>query len=418
MTDAPTRAVTDDELDLLELALGGAVPPAALAAALGTTPDDLSDGGRLVLTDTENTPLAVLGQLAAGETTLEPLKPIATALGPQWDAAARRPAREVRAGGAEALGLLVTEVPTREDTAAAVRLAEGADDVLVLVPVARRAPEPGTVGAPGLVRAAAALAEHLAKTTGRVRSVVVPWSGLGGTPLDDVARSYGAARTETLTAHRTAATAGELAALPGTHSAEVARLYPDSSAAELVRAARGAHRQGAVVFFTGLSGSGKSTVARALAAELDDDGLQTTLLDGDAVRQHLSKGLGFDKESRELNVERIGYVASLVAKHGGVAVAAPIAPFASGRARVRAMAEEVGARFVLVHVSTPLEVCEARDRKGFYARARAGEIAEFTGISSPYEEPTDAEVVIDTSRVPVEEAVRIVREDLASRLDA
>jgi sulfate adenylyltransferase len=413
MTDAPTRALTDDELDLLELALGGAITPATLVSALGATPGGLPGGGTVVLTDTENTPLAALAPV---DGTLEPLKPLAAALGPQWDAALRRPAREVRAESDDGtLGLLVTEVPTREEIDAAVRLADGAD-VLVLVPVARRAPEPGSVGAPGLVRAAAAVADRLAAGTGRVRSVVVPWSAPGAATLDEVARAYGAGRAETLAAHRTAATAERLAALPGLHAAEVARLYPEASAAELERAASGAQRRGAVVFFTGLSGSGKSTVARALAAELDDDGLRTTLLDGDAVRHHLSKGLGFDRESRELNVERIGYVASLVAKHGGIAVAAPIAPFASGRARVRALAEEVGAHFVLVHVSTPLEVCEARDRKGFYAKARAGEITEFTGISSPYEEPVDAELVIDTSHVPVEEAVRIVREDLAARL--
>jgi sulfate adenylyltransferase len=418
MTDSPTRALGDDELDLLELALGGAVPPAALVAALGVAPGDLSADGSLVLTDTENTPLAAL---RPGDATLEPLKPIAAALGPQWHPSVRRPAREVRAeSGDGTLGLLVTEVPTRDEAEAAVRLAAGAAEVLVLVPAARRTPEPGHVGAPGLVRAATALAGRLAESTGRVRSVVVPWSGLGsgigGTSLDDVAGAYGAGRTETLASYRTAATAERLSALPGLHGAEVARLYPEASAAEVERAASGAHGRGAVVFFTGLSGSGKSTVARALAAELDDDGLSTTLLDGDAVRLHLSKGLGFDRESRELNVERIGYVASLVAKHGGIAVAAPIAPFAAGRARVRALAEEAGAHFLLVHVSTPLEVCEARDRKGFYARARAGEIADFTGISSPYEEPTDADVVIDTSLLPVEDAVRTVRAALASRL--
>jgi sulfate adenylyltransferase len=155
-------------------------------------------------------------------------------------------------------------------------------------------------------------------------------------------------------------------------------------------------------------------VARALAAEREDDGLQTTVLDGDAVRHHLSKGLGFDRESRETNVERIGYVAALVAKHGGIAVAAPIAPFAAGRAKVRALAEEACARFVLVHISTPLAVCEARDRKGFYARARAGEIAEFTGISSPYEEPEDADLVIDTSVVSIDAAVSAVRTHISA----
>jgi adenylyl-sulfate kinase len=162
---------------------------------------------------------------------------------------------------------------------------------------------------------------------------------------------------------------------------------------------------GAVVLFTGLSGSGKSTLAQALAHRLRLDGDQrVTLLDGDMVRGMLSSGLGFSREHRELNVRRIGWVASLVAAHGGVAVCAPIAPYASMRTEVRGMAEAVGS-FMLVHASTPLEVCEARDRKGLYAKARAGEIATFTGISDPYEEPTDADVVLDTSLMSVDECV-------------
>ncbi|WP_129786534.1 adenylyl-sulfate kinase [Promicromonospora panici] len=431
MTETPVRVLSDDELDLLELALGGALPASALAAALPGTPADA------ILTDAENTPLARLttrpGDLPAA---LEPLKPVAAAIGPQWDAAVRRPAREVRAGleagsgddAENSLGLLVTEVPTREEVDAAAALAtagpgtgpgtgSSTSTVLLLVPVARHAPEPGAVGAPGLVRAAQGLAGILAeRVDARVTTVVVPWSGVGTAPLEDVAAAYGAARVETLAAHRSPATAESVAALPRVRDEAVQSLYPPASAAEVTRAASGAHRRGAVVFFTGLSGSGKSTVARALAAELDDDGLGTTLLDGDEVRHHLSKGLGFDRDSRETNVERIGYVAALVAKHGGIAVAAPIAPFAAGRAKVRALAEEAGAHFVLVHISTPLAVCEARDRKGFYAKARAGEIAEFTGISSPYEEPTDAELVIDTTDVPVPDAVETVRRHLTTLL--
>jgi sulfate adenylyltransferase len=418
MTDLPARVLSDDELDLLELALGGAVAPSVLADAWPG-----ADAAGAVLTDAENTPLARLTPPAGGTpATLEPLKPLAPAIGPQWDDAVRRPAREVRAelGSADGadpgvLGLLVTEAPTRQETAAAITLAEHSGTVLLLVPVARRAPAPGAVGAPGLVRAATALAATLSEhTRAQVRTVVVPWSGQGGVPLEEVAATYGAARTETLAAHRSAATAAAVADLPHVRDAAVAALYPPASAAEVTRAAASDHRRGTVVFFTGLSGSGKSTVARALAAELADDGLRTTLLDGDAVRHHLSKGLGFDRESREMNVERIGYVASLVAEHGGIAVAAPIAPFASGRARVRALAQEVGARFVLVHVSTPLEVCEARDRKGLYARARAGEIPDFTGISSPYEEPDDAELVIDASVLSIDEAVRAVRTHLGT----
>ena len=141
-----------------------------------------------------------------------------------------------------------------------------------------------------------------------------------------------------------------------------------------------------------------------------------TLLDGDEVRQHLSRGLGFDAESRAINIDRIAYVASLVAAHGGIAVAAPIAPFDAGRRAARAMAEPHGA-FVLVHVATPLDVCEARDRKGLYAQARAGEIPEFTGISSPYEPPIDAEVVIDTTATEVDAAVAAILAAL-DRLEA
>ncbi|MDR7384090.1 adenylyl-sulfate kinase [Promicromonospora iranensis] len=419
MTDAPSHVLSDDELDVLELALGDALPASALAAALPDAPADV------VLTDAENTPLARLtARTGDRSVVLEPLKPMATAIGPQWDAAVRRPAREVRAAlrdapgdGQGAMGLLVTEVPTREEVEVAVALAAGAGAVLVLVPVARRAPEPGAVGAPGLVRAARSLAATVAEDAGaQVTTAVVPWSGRGGATLDETAAAYGAGRVEMLVAHRSPATAEGVAALPRVREEAVRALYPPASAAEVNRAASGARRRGAVVFFTGLSGSGKSTVARALAAELDDDGLETTLLDGDEVRQHLSKGLGFDRDSREINVQRIGYVAALVAKHGGIAVAAPIAPFAAGRAGVRALAEDAGAHFVLVHVSTPLAVCEARDRKGFYARARAGEIAEFTGISSPYEEPDDAELVIDTSDVPVPDAVETVRRHLMTLL--
>lgn len=183
----------------------------------------------------------------------------------------------------------------------------------------------------------------------------------------------------------------------------LAAAYPPEALRAL--APREAAGGGAVVLLTGLSGSGKSTVAKALAARLaEEDPRPVTLLDGDEVRQMLSAGLGFDRASRELNVTRIGYVAALVARHGGVAVAAPIAPFAATRAEVRRMAEAVGS-FLLVHVSTPLEVCEARDRKGLYAKARAGQIPEFTGISSPYEEPLDADVVIDTTELAVEAAV-------------
>ncbi|MGB5543333.1 MAG: bifunctional sulfate adenylyltransferase/adenylylsulfate kinase [Gammaproteobacteria bacterium] len=169
------------------------------------------------------------------------------------------------------------------------------------------------------------------------------------------------------------------------------------------------HKQGLVVFFTGLSGSGKSTIANALMVKLmEQGGRRITLLDGDIVRKNLSSELGFSREHRDLNILRIGYVASEIANNGGIAICAPIAPYTATRRQVRDMAEAVGG-MVEIHVSTPLEVCEERDRKGLYAKARAGIIKEFTGISDPYEEPENAEMVIDTREMsPDQAAHRIV----------
>lgn len=162
---------------------------------------------------------------------------------------------------------------------------------------------------------------------------------------------------------------------------------------------------GLVILLTGLSGSGKSTIAKLLAERLGEvDERTVTLLDGDEVRLILSSKLGFSREDRLMNVRRIGWVAALIAKHSGIAVCAPIAPYTEMRAEMRERAEKVG-RFMLVHVSTPLEVCEARDRKGLYAKARAGEIPQFTGISDPYEVPTDADLAVDASVVSPEDAV-------------
>ncbi len=189
---------------------------------------------------------------------------------------------------------------------------------------------------------------------------------------------------------------------------------PPAVARELQRVRRPRSRRGLVLFLTGLSGSGKSTIARDLAdvlAERSDR--QVSLLDGDLVRQLLSAGLTFSQADRDLNIARIGFVAAEVARHGGIAICAPIAPYAAARGRVRQMVSEVG-DFFLVHVATPLEVCEGRDRKGLYAKARAGTISHFTGVSDPYEEPTDAELVIDTSAVSRAEAVQSVLDMLVT----
>jgi sulfate adenylyltransferase len=162
-------------------------------------------------------------------------------------------------------------------------------------------------------------------------------------------------------------------------------------------------RRGLVLFFTGLSGSGKSTVAQAVMDAVLEQGMRrVTSLDGDVVRRNLSAGLTFSREDRETNIRRIGWVAAEISRHGGVAVCSPIAPFDSTRQQVRAMVEAAGGEFVLVHISTPLEECERRDRKGLYAKARRGEIPEFTGISSPYEAPEDAALRIDTTGRTIE----------------
>jgi sulfate adenylyltransferase len=180
--------------------------------------------------------------------------------------------------------------------------------------------------------------------------------------------------------------------------------YPDDIAVIVDADQPSPDRRGLVLFFTGLSGSGKSTVAQAVIDALLEAGERTvTSLDGDVVRRNLSAGLTFSREDRETNIRRIGWVAAEISRHGGVAVCSPIAPFDATRQDVRAMTQAAGGAFFLVHVATPLEECERRDRKGLYAKARRGEIPDFTGISSPYEEPADADLRIDTTGRSIED---------------
>jgi sulfate adenylyltransferase len=166
------------------------------------------------------------------------------------------------------------------------------------------------------------------------------------------------------------------------------------------------HRQGFCVWFTGLSGAGKSTTAEILTVLLQEAGRQVTLLDGDVVRTHLSKGLGFGKEDRDTNIRRIGFVASEIVRHGGAAVCAAVSPYRATRNDVRNMAGSD--RFIEVFVDTPMEVCEARDTKGLYARAKRGEIQGFTGVDDPYEPPERPEIVLDTVRSTAEENARSI----------
>ena len=377
------------DLDLVELAL-----------TVGLT---LGPGSSAVLTDPERTPVAE----RAADGTLAPLGALA-------------PRPELATAGVVALSdpavlaadtaVVFDVLPSRSQIATADGLS-GTVAWVALTGRARRGVQAGP-----LLDAVRAAATAWAVRSGRTAVVVaMPWS-LDARPLrlplpaaldgadalaDWLTGRFGLSPTVVLAEsdeHRA------LAVLEHDAAGAARALFPP----EVQPFHRPAQDGGLVVLFTGLSGSGKSTVARALAAALSRAGSVVSVLDGDEVRQLLSSGLGFDAESRAINVRRVGWVAARIAAAGGVAIAAPIAPFADGRAEVRRMTEEAGARFLLVHVSTPLDVCEVRDRKGLYAAARAGRVEDFTGISSPYEVPTDADVTIDTSDTAVDEAVAAV----------
>lgn len=164
---------------------------------------------------------------------------------------------------------------------------------------------------------------------------------------------------------------------------------------------------GFTLWFTGLSGSGKTTIAHLVGPELDERGLVVEYLDGDVVRTHLSKGLGFSKEDRDAHIERVGWVASRLTRHGGAVIVAAISPYEEAREKARAMIEEFGA-FVEIYVKASVDECARRDVKGLYAKAFSGEIKEFTGVSDPYEEPEHAEIVVDTEAHDPEESAALI----------
>ena len=288
-----------------------------------------------------------------------------------------------------ALAVPVTGPLTADDLD---RIREHACGPVVLLALAGAATPQG-LSAPALIRATLTAARYLDDAS----VVAVPLAAHQHRALDE------ARRQRVLRAFAP----GDVLTVPGTGE------LPDDVAAVVAHDRPGPRERGLVLFFTGLSGSGKSTLARALHDLILEQGQRTvTSLDGDVVRRNLSAGLTFSREDRETNIRRIGWVAAEISRHGGVAICSPIAPFDRTRKQVRAMVEEAGGAFVLVHVATPLEECERRDRKGLYAKARRGEIPEFTGISSPYEEPDDAAVRVDTTGRSIEDALSDVLEEL------
>jgi len=427
-TDAPAdppaqRAsvhVEGPALDLIELALAGVVGSAGFCgqADLDTAvlpvplpvPDDVVDAmraaGRAVLEDAEGVPVAVIevtgmwqdpdgAWLAAGALTAA--RPLTHGV---FRKLRLSPAQVRDQLGRPPALVIATATPLTQDTAARVADKSGGQPVLLLALVGTdRSPYPNSVG---LVQALLAALPELP-----AGSLVVP---VPVPRLDDPTRDV------TLVDAVAAAFGGtELICPPDTEAAVLDRVVADSELfstevlAVLRRHRPDPSRRGVALLFTGLSGSGKSTVAKGVHDALVERGARTvTFLDGDVVRRNLSKGLGFSRADRDLNVRRIGFVAAEVARHGGVAICAPIAPYAQTRAAVRDMVTETGGAFLLVHVATPIEVCEARDRKGLYALARAGQIPEFTGVSDPYETPDDADLVLDTSVQDACEAVDAV----------
>jgi sulfate adenylyltransferase len=372
----PQHCPSPRELADLELLTGGALAPLTRFDEPGspvtlTLPDDLR-GQDVELVDPEGLPLALLH----ADGTLEALT--AAQHGPF-----RRlhlPPREVRERHAGATFVPVVDALTEGEIE---ELRDLDTAVVLLALIGPGTPELSPVA---LLRASLAAARHLSDAA----VVAVPLASHGDPETDhELGIRVVGAYAGPDPVHALGDADGDL---------------PDDIA-EIVEADQpGPDRQGLVLFFTGLSGSGKSTVAQAVIDSLLEAGQRTvTSLDGDVVRRNLSAGLTFSRADRETNIRRIGWVAAEISRHGGVAVCSPIAPFDATRRDVRAMTDAAGGAFFLVHVATPLEECERRDRKGLYAKARRGEIPDFTGISSPYEEPVDADLRIDTTGRTIED---------------
>ncbi len=389
MSTSPARqhCPTPRELDDLELLVSGALEPTRSFNEPGspvtlTLPPELADAETVELVDPEGLPLAVVSTGSTGGWTIEPLTH--AQFGPFRDLYLT-PA-QVREQYAGRTFVPVADPLTNQQLK---QIADAGTPAVLVALVGTGTPSLAPVG---LIRATLAAARRLDAAV-----VAVPLASHDDPEVDHelgvrVVGNY--------------AGPDPVLALPSDAVEAVEAAYPDEIADIVDFERPPVDEQGLVLFFTGLSGSGKSTLARALMDRILEQGRRTvTSLDGDVVRRNLSAGLTFAREDRETNIRRIGWVAAEIARHGGIAVCSPIAPFDETRQQVRSMVDEAGGAFFLVHVATPLEECERRDRKGLYAKARRGEIPDFTGISSPYEEPEDAAVRVDTTGRTIEDAL-------------
>lgn len=426
------------DLDVLELVLGGFTTPAAISLAVREPVEPATAGagfpvparGTLTVCDAENTPVARLAMAdtpaASGGRPVVKVTAVKALSSPAGLAGTQRPVRvaDMRAQVSSGRAVVIVEAaPTRAELAdirarvTQLSMQRGGgirDGALWIVPSARRLSH--APAAERLLRMIKRLIDD-GEAEGELLAFPRPVASaddvlVAGRPeqlgVSPLVHSWGGEVVATVTEGGEPSERGRREPL----RQALMRAYPEAVVREVLGTAQPGGmtppERGAVVLFTGLSGSGKSTVAKALCHRIEQLGAgRAVVIDGDEARQVLSDDLGFDRASRDRNVVRLGYAASLVAQAGGIGVLAPIAPFAEARMQVRRRAEQVGA-FLLVHVATPLQECEARDRKGLYARARSGRLPDFTGISSPYEEPDDADVVVDTSVMTVDQAVDLV----------
>ncbi len=368
--DLPSLQIDDATLGELELFLNGAYWPQPRFILRPDKP--LAPGERLLLRDGNNVRLAVF--TARNETAmgivgdLEIIEAPRHADFPQYRQKAE-PFRSAVGAGAVAVALRgFPSVELEAELKAAGR------------PVAIHILEPGPIDHFARVRATEIMLASLG-IPGAIQ--LQPFAPASDALLERVLRNYGATQV----------------------IKESGLTYRPEIAALMAEAMPPPHRQGFCVWFSGLPSSGKSTIADQLTILLRERGRRLTMLDGDVVRTHLSKGLGFTREDRDVNIRRIGWVAAEVVRHGGVAIVAAVSPFAASRDDARRM---VGENFVLVHVATSAETCEERDVKGFYQQARSGKISGFTGVDDPYEIPANAELTLPTESSSAEENARVV----------